>query len=291
MPPVTFPSFDTLYGVKEAELCNLALARIGSDIIRDTTEESKQGRACRSVYDTTRKELLRQWYFGFAYRSYQFPENEDYPYDKNGYSYAYPIDPALEYSCVNVLGEYSLTACDPEPDGCIAGMQIQGSGIPERTRILSVDGTTINIDRATTGAVSSASVIVSPLKILGVGEEAGQGMVWTRSIIKYVKVNSPSFGDVILTDQIDDTDDDGVNLLRVGYIDDIINPDAFDPLFKDALVLRIASKINPSLGRTPSITNQLMGEFAQIIRLASNTSSQEREIDGSDSYLTDERGI
>jgi hypothetical protein len=55
----------------------------------------------------------------------------------------------------------------------------------------------------------------------------------------------------------------------------VIDPDLFDPLFRDALVLRVASKVAMQLTSSPNVAQGLQAEFAAIMNLAKQASSEE----------------
>jgi hypothetical protein len=90
MAPTTVPAFDATNGVAEANLCNIALAKIGVEPILDTTEDSEAARACRRQYARTRDELLRDYDFNFSINIGDF--DEDAVYTQLGkWSYAYDV--------------------------------------------------------------------------------------------------------------------------------------------------------------------------------------------------------
>lgn len=79
------------------------------------------------------------------------------------------------------------------------------------------------------------------------------------------------------------------NLLDVQYIEQVTDPDLFDPMFKDALVLRIASKLAVQIIKSAQMAQFLQSEFSAIFSQASMVSAQEANLDTGEPFIT-ERG-
>jgi len=91
MPAVPIPAWTTGYEVAEASLANRALARLGADLIRDTAEDTPVARQVRSVFATTRDELLRDYEFNFAKKYLELSEDGAYAAPKADWLYAYTV--------------------------------------------------------------------------------------------------------------------------------------------------------------------------------------------------------
>ena len=73
------------------DICNMALAYIAKGRIVSMEEQTEQARQCKLFYDTTKKDLLRNYTWGFAKRIVKLAEltqSEEHPYFK--YIYSYP---------------------------------------------------------------------------------------------------------------------------------------------------------------------------------------------------------
>ena len=73
------------------EICNMALAYIAKGRIASMDEQTEQARQCKLFYETTKKDLLRNYTWGFAKRVSilaELTQAEESPYWM--YIYAYP---------------------------------------------------------------------------------------------------------------------------------------------------------------------------------------------------------
>jgi len=284
MAATTIPAFDYLYEIKEADICNRALARIGSDRIRDTIETTKQCNACRAVYEFTRDELVRMFEWNFATRHAATREDEDYDYAVDDGRYAFIADD--RFALTGVTGDTTTTLTLPGGTTIVLGdeyigRRVSGTNIRENSTITAVDDTThtLTIDRATTGAISNVYCYIPILKILSINysyesmwETVGGGAMKR-----------------ILTEEVSSVDDSGNNLLEIEYLHQILDPDEFDPTFTDALVLRIASKIAMIMTKDRMIVQKIESEFSAVMQNARNVASQERQVDEHGDWWTDRR--
>lgn len=95
-------------------ICNLALAAIGEDSIRDFDDGNKRARMCDVFYETTRDYLLSQFDWAFARKQVelqQLAESPDYM-PESKYAYGVPSD------CHNPLDLY--------PQGGLQVWEIRG---------------------------------------------------------------------------------------------------------------------------------------------------------------------
>ena len=282
MAAVTESAFDYVYELAEADICNKALTRLGAAKIRDTLENTKQGNACRDVYALARDELLRMNNWNFATLSDYAREDADYPYDKQGYAYAYIDEDRVALTGGTTAGVgTSLGGISVELDERYIGRQVEGVNIRPCSTIVAVDDAahTVTLDRATLGAASAAECFIPSLKIQKVNN---------NSEALFLSAGG-SESKRILTDETSALDD-GVNYLVVRYTRRVLNPSEFDVLFVDALVLYIAMKICILMTRDYSLKNDIEKEFSAILKSARDAASEERQLDTPDAWWTD-RGL
>ena len=79
------------------DICNLAIMRVGGQIISALTENTPAAIACNLQYDIARKDLLRSHPWNFALKLAQLAQNVDPPLFGYDYSYSLPAD------CLRVL--------------------------------------------------------------------------------------------------------------------------------------------------------------------------------------------
>lgn len=80
----------------ETDICNMALSFIGKGTIMSKEAENENARACKLFYDQTRKEVLRAFPWGFAYRIERLAV-VDITVPGYAYIYAYPDSCLLAY--------------------------------------------------------------------------------------------------------------------------------------------------------------------------------------------------
>lgn len=201
MPAVNPPAWTGTFEVAEATIANLALARLGADLIKDTTEDTPAARQARAVFAATRDELLRDYEFNFAKKRMDLSEDAVFT-PKGPYTYAYTV-PAS----------------------------------PVILKILDIGGNPENLYEAV-GSGANRRVLCNIITTSG----------------------TP-------------------NKLTIQYVEQIVDPAAWDSLFKDALALRLASKLAIPLTKRADLAQFLQGEFAAIFTLAKQASSKERQVD------------
>jgi len=278
MAVVQFPSFDTIYGTLEAEICNKALSRIGAEVIKDTDEDTKQSRICKTVYAPTRDELIRLYPFNFATRTRHIPLDSAYPLPTGLYQYAYKTEAYTSFTGTFTNGSNvvtvgaGLTVQDSD-----VGLEIVGPNIPANTTIVAVDaGTnTYTLDRPFLGDSGDVAVEkhIPLLKVLMIGgnnnnlyESVGKGE------------------DARILTNLSSTIIDNVPHLEMQYSESIKDPSKFDSIFTDALVLRIAIKIAISFTQSAGLVNMLFQEFSSILQVAKIASAEEKELEAPDEY-------
>jgi hypothetical protein len=151
------------------------------------------------------------------------------------------------------------------------------------------------------------SAYISPMGEFSYAYEIGDINLATKSvddiaILKILKVgvnDHPMYRIVgegddrrILTSEYSGTTDDGtVQYLEIEYIARIIDPVEFDPLFRDALVLRLASKMALALSKTVQVKQAADQEFTAIFAAAKISASEEQEVDEETDFWTHESRI
>jgi hypothetical protein len=208
MGDVNVPGWNATHKVAEASIANLALARIGADLIRDTTDDTPSARQSKAVFAATRDELLRDYEFNFAQRYVMLSKADTYTGPRGHWQYAYEI-PAS----------------------------------PVVLKVLEVGGNKENLFEV----IGSDS-----LRLL---------------LCNIATTTTPT--------------------LAVKYVESVIDPARWDSLFKDALVLRLASKMAIPLVKRADLAQFLQGEFAAIFNLAKVASSKERQVDEAEPQWTD----
>lgn len=274
MAVVNAPMFDSVYAIDEAALCNRALSRIGAEVIRDTDEDTKQSRICKAVYAQTRDELLRLYPFNFSQKTRYIPMDATYPHPLELYAYAYK---ALDYNyltanTVNNSPVVTVTGTLVDSD---VGLAVEGPGIPVNARIIAVDvvGNTVTLDRNCTATATGITIkkYIPLLKVVHIGGNNNN---------LYELIGSGENAR-ILTNMIS-----ADNRLEIRCVEQIINPNLFDSIFIDALVLRIAMKIAISFTQSAGLISLLYQEFAQILQVAKIASAEEKELERPDDWYT-----
>lgn len=289
MPPVTQITFDQIHALKEAQICNDALTRVGGELIRDTDENSKSARILRNLYAQTRDELLLMFPFSFSVKHTLVAEDDAYALPMNKYSLAYKFDDRRSFNCTYDIGATLLEAVDIKLDPRFIGRVIEGADMAEGARIVSYDDTahTITIDRPTTNIADVTVAVevetrVPILKIMEIDKDE-------KTVFELVGGGSERR---ILTDAVTETDNDGSTLLlELKYIEQVIDPSKFDSMFAQALALRLASKIALEFTKAGGIVQAIQGEFSAIMKAAKDNASQEQQPDESEGWWTDRTGI
>lgn len=288
MPPVTPPVFDPIYAIPEAEICNVALAHIGGEPILNTTEDTKQSRACRSVYAQTRDELLRIYPFNFATKVAWIPNDEDYASPMDSYTYAYKAEEHVSVAGTGANAGVTITdiGAGLVVDSQLIGRKVYGTNIQDNTRVVSVVETagaqSITVDHPFEAAITAFSICIPIIKILEIDSnennifEAVGGGASRRILCNVSSLQEDPTGG-----------DDPIDFLEMKYVEQVINPAFFDSMFAHALALRIASKICISLTKNPQIKQMIDQEFSSIFLAAKTSSSEEKQIDQPDPWWTD----
>ena len=282
MPAVTPAAFDTIYGVKEAEICNSALSMIGAELILNTNEDSKQSRAARGFYAATRDELLRLYPFNFASKITLVPQDVGYELPMDQYEYAYKAEDHRAVVCVGANGASVISITSGVPmDSRLLGRMVYGAGIQSGTRITAYQVTPaqITIDRPLTADITSATIAIALIKILEVDKN-------DNNIFEVVGGGSDRR---ILCNLYTGTEDESpyAYILEMRYVERVVDPDQFDSMFKHALELRLASKLVIPLAKTLSMKQALDQEFSSIFQAAKISSSEERQIDEAEPLWSD----
>jgi hypothetical protein len=253
--PVTAPTNLT---APEAGIANRALARIGAEFIRDAEEDTPSNRQCRAAFPSTRNELLRDYDFNFAQRIFTLVEDV-------GTS----IPSVVTNSTVNI----TFTG---QTINALVGKTITGAGIPADTVIISNTATAAVMSKAATASATITATVTLPkapwlhvfilptspviLKVLDIG-----GNVDNR----YQVVGAGSSRRILCDVESSD------GFLEARMVEEVSDTTAWDSMFTDALVLRLASKIAVPLTKRADLAQALQAEFAAIYSLAKKSSGEE----------------
>jgi len=288
MAIVVRPSFDLVHGAKEAAICNIAIGHVGGEIIKNTDEDTKQARVCKAVYAQTRDELLRTYPFNFATRIVDIPIDATPVSPLGEFTYAYKAEEWIDFAATSTGTPVSATITVAESvaagivlDERLIGREVSGANISPGTRIIDYgenlgNSGTLVLDRAPLAAATLAlSVHIPVLKIVGIeandtNDFAAIGGGARRRILCNVG--------------------DGESL-EMKYIHQVIDPNEFDSMFTHALSLRIASKIALDMTKNGQIAQMMQQEFSAIFQAAKISSSEEKQIDSSESWWSDRQGI
>jgi len=281
MALVTIPQFDTVYAVEEAGICNKALARIGAEPIRDTVEDTKQSRLCRSVYGQTRDELIRMYPFNFSTKTAYIPRDTAFSFPMNQYSYAFNAEDHITCACANSSTVVLTGVSGVTNFLTMIGRKVYGTGLTADTRIVDADPAlfTITLDREPSAAITSFTAYLPILKILEVAANA-------ETLFDVIRGGADRR---ILCNMISGVEN-FQDVLELKYSEQVVDPAKFDSMFTDALVLRIASKIAVPLSNSPQLAQVLQQEFAAIMQVAKNATAEEKQLDSPDAWWTDRIG-
>jgi len=278
MALVSIKAFDAVYGVKEAEICNKALGRIGAELIKDTLEDTKQSRSCKAVYAQTRDELIRMFPFNFSVKTAYLPRDASFVSPLNKYQYAYKL-----FDYIDFPGDADESDIITGVSGIVdfpsmIGREVFGDLISEGTRIIAADedSATITLDRPTEGEATSFSSRIPILKILQIDAN-------NDSLYEIIRGGAERR---ILCDSVSEIFDE-VEYLEMKYCEQVVDPSKFDPIFLDALALRVASKIALPMTNKIQISSKLEQEFAAIMRMAQNSTLEESQYDTPDQLWTE----
>lgn len=115
--------------VNAVQICNIALAKIGSDsFITSLDEDTKSARHCSIFYEPIRDSLLRSHLWRFARKQYQLAPLVDEPLFDGGYYFQMPVD------CLRVV--------QPDEDyfGTYGRWSVEGNKILADTTVLNIVG-------------------------------------------------------------------------------------------------------------------------------------------------------
>lgn len=277
MPAVPRKDFDIVHSVAEAQLCNQALSRLGAELIQDTAEQSKQARIARELYASTRNEVLRTAHFNFAIQNSLVREYEDYPHEKDAFRYAFLVSDTVMFTGTNDTDEdIILTSIEPTAD--MVGREVLGTNVAPGSRVVSLTDSSFTLDRPTTGVATDFIIRIPVLKVLN---------IMADQTIQYQTLGK--FSDRVILSNVYNVETDGLKYIDLKYVQEVVDPADFDPLFAEALILRLAAKMAPVMTATPGIANMLNNEYSAILRHAANIASEERVVEEADSWWTDRR--
>ena len=107
----------------DTDICNMALSNLGKGVIANMEEGIEDARACKLFYETTRREVLREFPWGFAHRIERLAVVDT---NVPGWSYAYgypaqclKINNVFNNDYRDVLRSHGLTLSGTSPDGLL----------------------------------------------------------------------------------------------------------------------------------------------------------------------------
>jgi len=276
MAAITAPTWTAGLELKEAAVANLALYRIAADPIKDTLEDTPSSRQCRVVFPAVRDELLRDYPFNFAMRRANLAEDTSFS-PKGEWTYAYKVEPyPAAYATIGTTALSAvLTGFTGLAVNALRGLKVSGAGIPTGAYVVSNDATTVTLNAAATASASiTITMALAMLKLLEVdGNNANSFEIIGEGPSRRLLCNLV-------------TTTGTPNLLEIKYVEQVADPDSWDSLFKDALVLRLGSKLAVPLTKRADLAQFLQGEFAAILTLAKMASSKERVVEEGESSWT-----
>jgi hypothetical protein len=283
MATITLPAWDTTIATTtatECQLSNRALSRIGADLIRDDTEDTPSARQCRLVFAATREELLRTGVFQFTKRLVAFIEDEDDSTVEN-FAYSYKLNIARASNvCTGGISSavVTLTNLTDLDENEYIGYGVTGTYITTGTYILANTSNTLTLSAAPTNTITSINIIqptiLNYLSIDG-AEDKSYEIIGVGDNLR------------IHTDHMS-SEIDGL-LVMVSL--DMVDPDSWEPLFTDAFVLRLASKIAFPLIKSANLAQLMQQEFAALFEMATIASKKDKGEDYSEPFWTDRRGL
>jgi hypothetical protein len=172
----------------------------------------------------------------------------------------------------------------------VVGWTVEGTGIPDGAFIESSTGA---------GAILSAAATATGTITLTAALDSGPWaysylLPTTLTVLKVLEIDgSPNFSFEIvgasterriLCDRESEAD-----LLYAKIVEQVVDPAKWDPLFMDAFVLRMASKLAIPLAKRPDLSQFFQGEFTAMYSLAKKSSSEEKNQDNGDPFWTERR--
>lgn len=197
--------------------------------------------------------------------------------------------PAGAYIVSNTATEATLSAAATgtatitltgELDGdSLVGWNVSGTGIPSGTYVVSSSGA-----GTVMSAAATASAAITLTASLGTGRwEYAYLLPSSPVVLKVIEIDGNKDNDFevigasterrVLCDMESST-----GLLDVMVVEQVIDTTRWDPLFTDAFVLRLASKICVPLGRI-EVLQSVQQEFMGIYQLAKNATIEETNTD------------
>jgi hypothetical protein len=245
--------------VAECSIANRALARIGAEFIKDTAEDTPSNRQCRAAFPTTRNELLRDYDFNFAQRIFTLVE-----------------DVGATISNVTKTSASATIGFTGQTIAALVGKTITGTGIPVDTVVISNTATVGVMSKVATDSATVTATITLPkapwlhvfilptvpviLKVLDVAGNPDN---------RYMVVGAGASRRILC--DVESAD----GFLEARMVEEVSDTTAWDSMFTDALVLRLASKLAIPLVKRGDLAQALQAEFAAIYTLAKKSSSEE----------------
>lgn len=278
--------FDYRHELKEAEICNAALARASVERIVDTEENTKQARFSREHYPATRDELFRIFPANFAVRYVRCFRDEAYPFPLDDGRAAYKLERWRTLTGTVVDGSAVVTAI-PAADRIflaedIIDMEASGTGIRDGSRVISFDAVagTITLDRPASAAGTSIALHLPVMKVLEVNYDRIQ---------PFERIGAGDLARVLTEASSGYDSAEKLEYLDVKVVLKVTDPDLFDSLFRNALILYLAMKAALPLAADKGKYEELKSEFSSMLASASYSSSEERQVEEPEGFWSDRR--
>lgn len=274
MPAVPTVSFDPIYQLEEAAICNEALGSISAPLILNTEETSKQASVARMLYAATRREIIREGVFRCTAVLFESPVDENFILPENSiYARAFRSDGLVEFDGVNDTSDtIEVDVLDVDAFEYLKiGMVVSGENISAESRIIEVnaDTRTVKLDRTTTGPCTEFQAKIPVEAIIRVCED------------QKVKFDVQGHGDNqrILSEYSGST-------IMVRAAMDVIDPSLFDSLFRAALVARLSAKFAMPILSKAYLMDKMNGQYAYLVGRAKAISRRENREDRAEEYFT-----
>lgn len=225
------------------DICNLALAHLGEASILSLTDDTTASRACSSNWEPTRDEVLRSHRWNFASKRASLSLNL--------------------VTITSVADASGLVAVTKAGHGLTTGdrVEIDGSTTSDGVWTITVTSTSVfKLD----GSAYSASTVAGTYRLLPAFGWTYQYTLPT-DCLRVLEVNDSEDGDGTNPWLIEGrkllTNDEECRLVYLAAPDDTAT---YDPLFVQALALKLAVKLSDIIRGSTSKTEQLLAQYERV---------------------------
>lgn len=227
----------------EVSICNAALAHLGEASITALTDDTARARACNQFYGPMRDAVLRSHRWNFA----QDREALSLPWQ----------------TMTSVANSGGLVQVTKAGHGFSTGnrVQVKNTSFADGAWLVTVSSTSVfTLD----GSVWSSGVVAGSFVL---APDFGWGYEFTlpTACLRVLEVNGSEEGDNRFPWVVEGrkllTNQDTANLV---YVKQVTDPTLFDPLFVDALSVKLAIKLSDTIRGATSKTEQLTADYERI---------------------------